>query len=124
MNKELVGNFAWGGAILLVAVAGSLARRLGYVDSETLTRVVIGLNGLMIAWQGNRLPKTFVPNACARQARRVAGWSLALSGLVYAGLFAFAPIPVAVVGGVGAVVAGIVVTLGYCLSLRSKTKAA
>ena len=124
MNKELVGNFAWGGAILLVAVAGSLARRLGYVDSETLTRVVIGLNGLMIAWQGNRLPKTFVPNACARQARRVAGWSLALSGLVYAGLFAFAPIPVAVVGGVCAVVAGIVVTLGYCLSLRSKTKAA
>ena len=124
MNKELVGNFAWGGAILLVAVAGSLARRLGYVDSETLTRVVIGLNGLMFAWQGNRLPKTFVPNACARQARRVAGWSLALSGLVYAGLFAFAPIPVAVVGGVGAVVAGIVVTLGYCLSLRSKTKAA
>ena len=124
MNKELVGNFAWGGAILLVAVAGSLARRLGYVDSETLTRVVIGLNGLMFAWQGNRLPKTFVPNACARQARRVAGWSLALSGLVYAGLFAFAPIPVAVVGGVGAVVAGIVVTLGYCLSLRSKAKAA
>ena len=124
MNKELVGNFAWGGAILVVAVAGSFARRLGYVDSETLTRVVIGLNGLMFAWQGNRLPKTFVPNACARQARRVAGWSLALSGLVYAGLFAFAPIPVAVVGGVGAVVAGIVVTLGYCLSLRSKTKAA
>ena len=124
MNKELVGNFAWGGAILVVAVAGSFARRLGYVDSETLTRVVIGLNGLMFAWQGNRLPKTFVPNACARQARRVAGWSLALSGLVYAGLFAFAPIPVAVVGGVCAVVAGIVVTLGYCLSLRSKTKAA
>ena len=124
MNKDLIGNFAWGGAILAVALAGSFARRLGYVDGETLTRVVIGLNGLMIAWQGNRLPKTFVPNACARQARRVAGWSLALSGLVYAGLFAFAPIPVAVVGGVSAVVAGILVTLGYCLSLRTRTKAA
>jgi hypothetical protein len=124
MNKELIGNFAWAGGIVVVALVGSLARKLGYMDGETVTRVVIGLNGLMIAWQGNRLPKTFVPGAGARRARRVAAWSLVLSGLVYAGLFAFAPIPVAVVGGVGAVAAGIAVTLGYCLSLRTKTKAA
>ena len=122
MNKDLVGNLAWGGGIVAVALVGSLARKLGYVDGDTVTRVVIGLNGLMIAWQGNRLPKAFVPNACARQARRVAGWSLVLSGLVYAGLFAFAPIPVAAVGGSCAVVAGIAVTLGYCLSLRGRAK--
>jgi hypothetical protein len=123
MNKDLVGSFAWGGGILVVALCGSLARKLGYADAETVTRVVIGLNGLMIAWQGNRLPKTFVPSARARQARRGAAWSLVLSGLVYAGLFAFAPLPVAVLGGVSAVVAGIGVTLGYCLSLRDKAKA-
>jgi hypothetical protein len=125
MNKDLVGNLAWAGAILVVAFGGIVVRKLGYVDNETVTRVVIGLNGLMIAWQGNRLPKTFVPNAKARQARRVAGWSLALSGLVYAGLFAFAPIPVAAAGGACAVFAGLAVTLGYCLSLRTnalKTK--
>jgi hypothetical protein len=124
MNKDLVGNLAWGGGILVVALGASLARRLGYMDNETVTRLVIGLNGLMIAWQGNRLPKTFVPGAGARQARRVAAWSLVLSGLVYTGLFAFAPLPVAVVGGVSAVVAGIAVTLGYCLSLRAKAKTA
>jgi len=124
MNKDLVGNFAWGGGILVVALAGSLARKLGYMDGETVTRVVIGLNGLMIAWQGNRLPKAFVPSACAQKARRVAGWSLVLSGLVYAALFAFAPIPVAVAGGTSAVVAGILVTLGYCLSLRGRRTAA
>lgn len=123
MNKELVGNLAWGVGILVVAIASVVARKLGYIDSETVTRLVIGLNGLMIAWQGNRMPKTFVPSARARQARRVAAWSLVLSGLIYAGLFAFAPIPVAVVGGVSAVVAGIAVTLGYCLSLRDKAKA-
>ena len=124
MNKDLIGNLAWGGGIVVVALGGSFARKLGYVDSETVTRVVIGLNGLMIAWQGNRLPKVFVPSASARQARRVAAWSLVLSGLVYAGLFAFAPVPVAAVGGSIAVVAGIAVTLGYCLSLRDKAKVA
>ena len=124
MNKDLIGNLAWGGGIVVVALGGSFARKLGYADSETVTRVVIGLNGLMIAWQGNRLPKVFVPSASARQARRVAAWSLVLSGLVYAGLFAFAPVPVAAVGGSIAVVAGIAVTLGYCLSLRDKAKVA
>ncbi|WP_269713915.1 ammonium transporter [Caulobacter sp. NIBR2454] len=124
MNKELVGSLAWAGGILAVALGASLARKLGYVDGDTVTRVVIGLNGLMIAWYGNRLPKTFVPSAGARQARRVAAWSLVLSGLVYAGLFAFAPIQVAVVGGCGAIILGIAVTFGYCLSLRDRAKAA
>ena len=41
------------------------------------------------------MPKAVVPSAYARQATRVAGWSMVLSGLVYAGLWAFAPIPVA-----------------------------
>ena len=81
------------------------------------------MNGLMIAWYGNRMPKTVVPSACARQARRVAAWAMVLSGLVYAGLWAFAPIPVAIWGGSGAVLAGVAVTLGYCLSLRAKAKA-
>lgn len=123
-RNDLIGNFAWGGGIVLVALAGSLARKLGYMDSEMVTRVTIGLTGLMIAWQGNRLPKAFVPNACAQKARRVAGWSLVLSGLVYAGLFVFAPIPVAAWGGAAAVLTGIAVTVGYCLMLRGKAKTA
>lgn len=126
MNRDLVGDFAWAGGIVAVALAGTLARKLGYVEPETVTRLVIGLTGLMIAWMGNRLPKTFVPNAWATKARRVAGWSLALSGLIYAALWAFAPIPVAVAvaGGCGAVLTGIAVTIGYCLSLRDRTNAA
>ena len=47
-----------------------------------------------------------------------------LNGLVYDGLFAFAPITAAVIGGCGAVIAGIAVTVIYCLSLRAKAKAA
>jgi len=124
MNKDLIGNLAWGGGIVAVALAASLARKLGYADADTVTRLVIGLNGLMMAWNGNRIPKSFVPNANARRARRVAGWSLVISGLVYAALFAFAPLPVAIWGGAGAVLAGIAVTIGYCFSLQSRAKAA
>ena len=123
MNKDLKEGIAWGGALLVVALCESLARKLGYIDGDTVLRVVSGTNGLVIAWYGNRLPKTVVPNVHARQARRVGGWSQVLSGLIYAGLWAFAPIKVAVAGGMGVVLVGIAVTLAYCLSLRSKAKA-
>jgi hypothetical protein len=123
MNKEIVGSLAWGGGIIGVALLATLARQLGYMESDTVTRLVIGLNGLMIAWYGNRMPKAFVPSDAARRLNRVAGWSMVLSGLVYAALWAFAPIPVAVAGGCAAVIGGIAVTTGYCLSLRAKAKA-
>ena len=123
-KKEIVLGLAWGGGIIALALLATLVRQLGYMDGDTVTRLVIGVNGLMIAWYGNRMPKTLAPTATARRVNRVAGWSLALSGLVYAGLWAFAPIPVAVAGGCAAVIAGIAVTAGYCLSLRSKGNAA
>jgi hypothetical protein len=123
MNKQMVTDLAWGVGIAVVALVASWARKLGYVDGDTVMRVVIGLSGLMIASFGNRMPKTFVPSSQARQARRVAAWSLVLSGLVYAGLWAFAPIPIAIAGGCGAVLLGIAVTIGYCVSLRAKAKA-
>jgi uncharacterized membrane protein len=124
MRRDLMGNLAWGLGIVVLALLGNLARRQGMLEPDTVTRLVIGANGLMIAWMGNRLPKSFVPRACARSARRVAGWSLALSGLFYAALAAFAPIPVACWGGAAAVLGGIALTLGYCLSLRGKADAA
>lgn len=124
MNREITGSLIWAGGLIAVAVGASLAREQGYVDGDTVTRIVLGLTGLMIAWYGNRMPKTFVPDVPVRQAKRVGGWAMALSGLVYAGLWIFAPMPVALIGGCGAIIAGMAVTFGYCLSLRSRAKAA
>ncbi len=120
--KELALGLAWGGGIVALALGATLARKLGYVDGDTVTRLVIGMNGLMIAWYGNRMPKALAPSVRARQIARVAGWSFVLSGLAYAGFWAFAPIQVAVIGGCAVVGAGMLVTLGYCLSIRSKAK--
>lgn len=122
MKRELTGAVAWAGATLALALAASIAHRLGHIDRDTVMRVV-GINGLWMAWYGNRIPKTVVPNPRAFQAQRVAAWSMVLSGLAYAGLWTFAPIPLAVWVGSGVVVAGIAVTFGYCLSLRGRAKA-
>ncbi|MBI1682561.1 ammonium transporter [Caulobacter hibisci] len=124
MKKDIIADFAWGLGIVVLALAATLARKLGYIDTDMVNRLVMGAIGLMVAWSGNRIPKRFVPNAQAQRASRVAGWSLALSGLVYAGLWAFAPQGVAVVGGSGAILLGLAVTIGYCLSLRDKAKTA
>jgi hypothetical protein len=124
MKTDLIGNLAWAGVNAALALGAVVAHRLGYIDQDTVMRLVFGLLGLWMAWYGNRMPKTLVPVPVgAGQARRVASWSLVLSGLVHVGLWAFAPIPVAIAGGSSAVLAGIAVTLGYCLSLRPKKAA-
>lgn len=123
MKKELIGALGWAGVMFGLALSASFANKLGYIDRDTVIRLVTGVMGLWMAWYGNRLPKAFVPNASARKAQRVSAWSLVLSGLVYAGLWAFAPMPAAVWGGTGVVLAGIAATLGYCLSLRAAPKA-
>lgn len=124
MNRDIAQSLAWAGGIIALALAASFARQEGYIDADMTNRIVLGAIGLMIAWQGNRMPKALAPTASARQVNRVAGWSLALSGLVYAALWAFAPFQVALIGGCGAIILGMAVTFGYCLSLRSRVKAA
>src|SRR5215472_11845384 len=99
MKRELIGALASVAGMLVLTLGAIVARQQGYIDRETVTRVVFIPIGLWMAWNGNRIPKNVVPHARAGQAQRVAAWSLVLSGLVYAGLFAFAPMPVAMWGG-------------------------
>lgn len=122
MNREIMAGAACGGSIVVLALGASTAHRLGTIDADTVTRLVYGGIGLMTAWFGNRIPKTFVASALARRAQRVAGWSTVLSGLSYAGMWVFAPIPMALWGGAGAILAGFAVTIGYCFWMQSQAK--
>ncbi len=124
MNKELRSALAWGGALIALALGAAWARRMGYIDADIVERVVIGFNGLMIAWYGNRMPKSLAPSAQARRVARVGGWSMVLSGLVYVGMWVFAPIPVALAAGTAAILVALAVTVGYCQTLRARAKAA
>ena len=124
MNKDLIGSLAWAAGIIGLALLASAARSQGVIDQDTTTRIVTGATGLMVAWFGNRMPKRFVSSDRARRVQRVGGWSLAISGLIYAGLWAFAPLPVALWIGCGAIIAGMAVTLAYCMRLRGRSGAA
>jgi hypothetical protein len=123
MKKELLVALAWAGGMIMLALGATFVRNQGYIDQDAVLRVVIGINGLMIAFYGNRAPKAMAPSAHARQVTRVSGWASVLSGLVYAGLWAFAPIPIAIFVGSGAIVAGLIVTVGYCYWLRAQRRA-
>ncbi|WP_337176118.1 ammonium transporter [Paludisphaera sp.] len=123
MSRIARVDFAWGGGIVALALGATFARQLGYIDGDTVIRLAVGVNGLLIAYYGNRMPKALAPSASARRVNRVGGWAMVLSGLVYAGLFAFAPIPVAVAVGSGAILTGLAATLGYSLWLRAGARA-
>jgi len=123
VTHELLPSLAWGGGIVLLALGAKFARGQGYIDHDTVLRLVIGANGLMIAYFGNRAPKMVAPSACARQITRFAGWSMVLSGLVYAGLWAFAPVSFALTAGTAVVALGIILTLGYGFKLRGQARA-
>jgi hypothetical protein len=124
MRRELVAAVTWGGLILVLAVGATAARTAGLLEPDTVRRLVFGFTGLMVAWYGNRIPKTFVAGADVRRARRVAGWSTTVSGFSYAGLWTFAPLPIAYWAGLAVVAAGVAVTMSYCWSHRRSTTSA
>lgn len=122
MNKtfrELVPGLAWAAAMIVLAMGASLARRQGIIDQEAVLRLVIGANGLMIVYFGNRMPKALAPSVCAQQLARFSGWSMVLSGGLYAALWALAPIQTAITLGTAAVAVGALATVGYGLHLRA-----
>ena len=67
MRKQLIADLAWGVGIVALALVATLARNLGYIDADTVTRLVLGATGLMVAWFGNRMPKTIAPSARATE---------------------------------------------------------
>ncbi len=122
MNKDIKVALIWAAIMIPVALAAKFAHAHGYISSDAVLRVV-AMNGLYVAYLGNALPKAAVPHALAQKVRRFGGWSLFLSGLVFTGLWLFAPIPAATVFGSGAILSGVVLTLGYCVWLSNRTRA-
>ena len=120
MRSEVVPNLVVAGALVAAALAATAARQAGWIDADAVTRIVMGGTGLMLAWYGNRMPKRFVPAAAARRVNRVGGWSMAISGLIYGALWAFAPLDLALWLGCGAVMLGMAVTVGYCVSVARR----
>jgi hypothetical protein len=80
-------------------------------------QVVIGLT---LAAYANLMPKdvgrwraSATAAARAQSALRVGGWSMTLAGLAHAGIWAFAPLPVAHVAAIAVVASAMLITLIY-----------
>ena len=121
VKKEILTALVFAAIMLPLALAARYAHAHGYIDADTKLRI-LAMNGLWIAYYGNLMPKAFVPYAWAQKSRRFSGWMLVLSGLAFAGLWAFAPIPLAITLGTAAVLAGVIASLAYCLWLNAQAR--
>lgn len=117
-----------GWAIALAAFILGSAFTLRYVEAEGMIgadgarRAMQVLIGLMLAGYANLMPKqlgrprgTPRAEAAAQAVLRVGGWALALAGIAYAGLWAFAPLDVADVAGMAVVAAATLLAVGYAV---------
>ena len=123
MKKTFLISAAFGVAMILTALAAKYAETHGYIGAEVTMRIV-AMDGLFVAWMGNSIPKAVVPQAWARKSRRFTGWMLVSSGLLYTVLWAFAPLMVAEIFGTGAIAAGVVLSVGYCMWLNAQRRRA
>lgn len=92
----------------------------GVIEATTATRAIQVLIGLGLAAYANFLPKqlgraagSVEAQARAQTAVRVGGWSMALGGLAYAALWAFAPLEVADVVSIPVVAVATLTTLVF-----------
>jgi hypothetical protein len=104
-----------GGALLL-----TLARKQGWIDAEQVMRGNNVIIGLALAAFCNFMPKrmTGTPRTIhhatlAQSIGRVGGWAMTLAFVVWSALWAFAPLELARIGAVAAVIAGVAVMIGY-----------
>jgi hypothetical protein len=104
MARSIRRPFAIGILAATAVIAAAVARRYlvaaDLIEADSGRRLVQVVVGLALAVHGNFMPKgygTAAVSACAtgraQSALRIGGWAMALAGLVYAGLWSFAPLP-------------------------------
>ena len=116
-KKQLLIDFSWGPIIVCASLLASYLRDLGYTDSDTVTRVVMCLSGLMVATFGNRVPQRLLAQTQVSVLRKLASKSLVMGGLIFAGLWAFAETSIAISGGITALLLGFFTALGHVIAM-------
>jgi len=116
--RSIVSALVIAAAFLGISAALAYARTQGWLSDETVKRTVQVMIGLGLAIYSNFTPKQIgaagspAAEAWKQHVLRVTGWSMALAGLAYAALWAFAPMEVANIASIVVVVAAMVVTMG------------
>jgi hypothetical protein len=120
MTNRITSNLALAGLLIAVSVGLACLRRFGVVGAEAPARGAMVLTGILLAVYGNVIPKSVSRlSAKGESLERVTGWATVVSGIGYAAIWAFAPIEIAAIASMGAVLFGFVCVVGYCAWLRS-----
>jgi hypothetical protein len=111
-RRRIVWNL--GSAVVLLAggVGLAAAKLSGAISADLMMRGVMVMIGLVTVGNANLTPKTAgskAPSAHQQSSTRFFGWAMALAGLVWVSLWAFAPIRLAMIGAPAAVVSVLVV---------------
>jgi len=120
MTNRMTSNLALAGLLIAISIGLAYLRRLGVVGAETPARGAMVLTGILLAVYGNLIPKSESRlSARGESLERVTGWATVLAGIAYAAIWAFAPIEIAAVASMIAILIGFVSVVGYCMWLRS-----
>lgn len=130
-RKHIFFSLKIAGAIIGASLLITLARQQGWLDAGQVMRAFNIVLGLCFAVYGNAMPKMMdgTPPRTLREATvaqaigRVAGWAMTLAFLVWTVLWAFAPLQIAKIGSIAAVVASLVVMVGYSVWKFAATRA-
>ncbi len=120
--KPIVQALGLAAVFLGLAAALRYAASSGYIGEDLARRAIQVVIGLGLAAYGNLMPKqggrpraSVRAETAAQAALRVGGWSMALAGLVYAGLWAFAPLTFADAASIFIVGGATALTLGFAV---------
>jgi hypothetical protein len=119
--KAVRASLVIAGVQVVCSLLLAFAYKGGLIGGETMLRGVLVMIGLVLAAVGNRIPKITdgppphtLPLAVLRQkTMRAAGWAMMLGGLMFAGLWAFAPLDVAQVGAMIALGGSLTLMCGF-----------
>lgn len=121
MNKSILWALIFAVSFMALAAGLGAAENRGLVSDEFVRRTIQVIIGLMLAVYSNFTPKQIgTPGspqveAIKQNVLRVTGWSMALAGLIYAALWAFAPMRIANIASVAVVAFAMVITMGTAI---------
>lgn len=128
--KPIAWALALAAVFLGLAFALRYAGATGWISEDLSRRIVQVIIGLGLAAYGNLMPKqggkpraSVRAETAAQAALRVGGWSMALAGLIYAALWAFAPLAFADAASLVVILGAIALTLGFAIRAGATCRA-
>lgn len=129
MNKSIRWALIFAIAFMALAAGLGAAENRGLLSEEFVNRTIQVIIGLALAVYSNFTPKQIGKpgsppvEAIKQNVLRVTGWSMALAGLAYAGLWAFAPYDFANIASIAVVASAMTITMGNVIRAAAACKA-